>query len=398
MVFGHGPQHAGTSHLKNGNPMKTVCHICHNDTLEMVSLFHELKQVTSDCRPHPRNGHLGICTHCGSVQKRVDAAYRAECDEIYRSYALYRQSGGVEQKVFSQACGTGDSRSMVMFKALEKEGVIPQNGHLLDVGCGNGSLLRSFHSIRPDWTMWGCELHDANKSEVEAIPGVEGFHVGDVAKLDRQFEMVSMQHSLEHFFEPVTFLSSLRNKLTPGGLLLIEVPNYAANPFDLVVADHVTHFDKTSLERVIEAAGYDIVFSSDEAIPKELTLLARRADREMAPMVKAGAPEAMVREYLSWLLDIRDQAHGLASKGSLGLFGTAIAAVWLLSELGDEVSFFVDEDATRVGKNMFGIPVHAPNATPTGTILLPFPMAIAEGIARRLEHLDIRLALPRPVR
>ena len=374
--------------------MTQRCHVCQSRELIPFEDFSRFLQVTSDCRPHPHTGCLAGCARCGTVQKVADEAYLRECAGIYEAYELYKLSGGLEQQIFSQNSGAAESRSMRLLKALDRLGRLPEQGRLLDVGCGNGGLLRSFNAVRPGWAMWGCELHDRNRAVVEAIPGVEGFHVGDVAGLDRTFDMISLLHSLEHIVAPLEFLAGLKAKLRPGGLLLIDVPDFLAGPFDLLVADHVTHFTLDGLERLVRAAGFDVLFSSDTAVNKELTLLARSAECPATSLESAPCPVDRVEHALAWLGAVLGAAMDGAARGEFGLFGTAIAAVWLRTELNEAVAFFVDEDRSKTGKSLFGVPVITPDQVERGEVLLPFPPAMARQIAERLAGLGIRFILP----
>ena len=370
------------------------CHICRTGQLSLFPAFSQLLQVASDCTPYPKSGRLAVCERCGTVQKVADEEFQHGCDEIYGKYSVYQQAGGVEQQVFSSQSGMPASRSSVLLDALFDAGFIPGQGELLDVGCGNGNLLKSFHARRPEWQLWGCELHDTHKAEVEALPGVAGFHAGDVAEMDRTFDMISMLHCLEHIVDPQSFLRTLRGKLKPDGLLLVEVPNFRQNPFDLIVADHAAHFTRGSLEKLLEAAGMDILCSSEEIIPKELTLLVRNSARSSRDLPASPVESDAVQASIDWLLQMRDQARGAAAQAPLGVFGTSIAGMWLLSELGDDIAFFVDEDRNRVGRETFGVQVVSPDQVERGAVLLPFPPAIAQRIAERLSGAGIKFIQP----
>ena len=71
--------------------------------------------------------------------------------------------------------------------------------------------------------------------------------------------MVVLIHCIEHIPEPVTYLAEARRYIEPGGRLLIQVPDAELNPFDLVVADHASHFVKATIAAVVEAAGYELI-------------------------------------------------------------------------------------------------------------------------------------------
>ena len=356
----------------------TPCHVCGGE-LSLFAGFSDLIQVASDCRPWRANGKMAVCRDCGTVQKPVDRDWRESCDAIYSSYAIYHQGAGSEQLVFNRG-GAAMPRSARIVQTLRQKRQLPEQGRLLDVGCGNGAFLAAFGAAMPGWRMIGVELTDTNRATVEKLPGVERLHVGDVDGVTGAFDMVVMIHSLEHIPDPRAMLRRLGKKLAPGGHLLIEVPNCPDNPFDLLVADHCTHFSDRSLRAVVQNSGFAVELLSADWVPKELSLLARIGEGGGAEL--AGGEFA--ERQIDWLHRLRDAA--MDQPGSVGIFGTSIAGSWMAAQLGGKAGFFLDEDPSRIGKDYLGLPVISPLATlpADAAVMLPFPPAIAEAIARRL--------------
>ena len=127
---------------------------------------------------------------------------------------------------------------------------------MLDVGCGNGAMLRAFSQAAPGWSLAGTELSDKYRRLVEGIPGVESLYTCPPAEVPGQFDLVSMIHVLEHIPRPAAFLARLLPKLVPGGLLVVELPHHVANPFELLIADHCTHFAAATAAAVLERPGW----------------------------------------------------------------------------------------------------------------------------------------------
>ena len=370
------------------------CHVCGCGELRPIAGFERLRRVTSDCRPWPTGGQLATCRRCDTVQKVIDRAWEAEVGEIYDTYAIYHQAAGAEQVVAAGGALASRSARLAEFLASRE---IESAGQLLDVGCGNGAFLRAFARTRPSWDLVGTELSDKYKHEVEQIAGVQRLHVGDAAGLDETFDLVSMIHVLEHLVRPGSYLAALRDRLTAGGLLLIEVPDCSKNPFDLLIADHATHFTPGRLRAVVEAAGYEVVDLSDAWVPKEITLLARPQPGATATVpAEAGTSEHAGTAGVEWLGTVREAARAAASRQPFGIFGTSIAATWLAEELSNSVAFFVDEDANRVGVPFRGRPVLAPEAVPAHASVFvglanPLAQLVAERVRSRRTDVDWHL-------
>lgn len=364
--------------------------------------------VTSDIKPWPRMGAILCCHACGHVQKRLDGQWRADASAIYDGYVMYHLSDGAEQVVFDtgQAC----PRTARLMAGMARAWDLPESGRLLDVGCGGGAFLAAFRQAMPGWKLYGHDHCAQRRAEVEAVPGVCGFHCGaleETAAQNGPFDAVSLIYVLEHMPEPVAELSRLRGLLRPGGTLMVMVPDLAQNPFDLAVVDHCGHFFADTLAHAAELAGFEVLALGRDWMAKEVGLLARpRAGASATPPAPEGQTArqglALAQGSLDWLRrtveEARNAAETLHAKGRpFALFGTAIAGSWLAQELSGQVDRFVDEDALRWGKTHLGLPILGPAQAAPGTgLFLGFPPELARNIAERLAgaYPTLELLLP----
>jgi 2-polyprenyl-3-methyl-5-hydroxy-6-metoxy-1,4-benzoquinol methylase len=126
----------------------------------------------------------------------------------------------------------------------------------LDVGTGPGLLP------------WGLkrEWKDCVVDCVEPFPEYLVFYghkvfgeIGVFRTLDEvteTYDTITCIHTLEHIIDPVKFLRKIGEHLEPGGMLLVETPNFSPkdhnNPFQRA---HVFAYTVEGLARTIEAAG-----------------------------------------------------------------------------------------------------------------------------------------------
>lgn len=374
------------------------CQICHAPGIELFPEYSNFYRVTSDCKPWYKGGKLGVCGSCGCVQKIDDINFYNECRLIYSEYTIYHQSEGQEQKIFEQSKGMAIPRSELILNKIFKQFALPSKGHLLDIGCGNGNLLRSFSKLYPHWVLAGSELNGKYKKIVEQIDNVEAFYTCSVEEISSQFDIITLIHCMEHIIDPKTFLKKLRDKINDEGLMLIEVPDYRQNPFDLIIADHCTHFGMEELKKLLNISGFEIIIAESGYISKELTCLARKKKNFIN--FKQYKKEDIfdkdtIVSALTWLQQTVQQAYKITEKGKLGLFGTSIAGTWLCKELGDAVSFFVDEDPSRREKKFMERKVFHPKDIPDNwNVLIAFPYQIAKQIWKRMQSYDAEFYMP----
>ncbi|MFH1148462.1 MAG: class I SAM-dependent methyltransferase [Pseudomonadota bacterium] len=322
------------------------------------------------------------------MQKIIDDTWRTEMSRIYQKYSIYHQSEGTEQTVFDGRSGRCSPRSLRLIEYLQVHAMPPRTGRLLDVGSGNGAFLREFSRSFPLWSLAGTELTDRYRSVIEGIKGVKRLYTCPPEEVPGVFDLVTLVHVLEHIPDPCGLISQLQDKLSPGGWLLLEVPEFLQNPFDLVVADHCTHFTFDTLRSHVQNAGYEINCATADWIPKELTILAQKTDRICNTALDAPLEDTFkpVLKSLRWLDSLREAARNMASTG-FGLFGTSIAATWLFTELGGAVEFFVDEDINRAGKRLMGRPIYRPSQVPKGShVLIVLPPKPGRQILARIAH------------
>lgn len=387
-----------------------ACHACGSMAMMRMEGFEALPRVSSDCRPQHAGGRLAVCEACGLVQAVIDEAWQCEAAAIYERYAVYHQGGGAEQAVFAATDGVAEPRSQRLVGKLLEAVRLPAAGRVLDVGCGNGALLRALASHRPDWRLVGTELDDRDRAAVQAIPQVEAFYpTDDPTSVPGRFDLVSMIHVLEHIVDPAAFLRRVRPRLTDGGRLFIQVPYFPHNPFELLIADHSSHFTPATLAHVLRQAGLEPVVVSVDWVAKELSVVARIAPSKGRGVAEESgcevAPHAAAADKaVQWLSQVFGQARTLAARRTFGLFGTSIAASAVAGALGDAVAFFVDEDPARIGGEHLGRPIFAPAQVPADAdILIALPTPIARDVAGRLPagprvHLPPDLPPHRPTR
>jgi SAM-dependent methyltransferase len=355
--------------------------------------YRALKRVTSDCKPWKADGRLYTCTTCGTTQVACDSEWRKAIDSIYRDYTIYYQGGGEEQKVFDSNTGRSLPRSEWLLECIDQNVRMPAAGMALDVGCGNGRFLKAFGSRHSAWKLSGTEFDDKYRDIVEQLPGVDKLHTAPLRTIPERFNFISLIHVLEHIENPVPFLTELKTKLLPDGLLFVELPSYDSNPFELLIVDHASHYTLQSIGSVLNRSGYACVVSSDAWVAKEISVLARTdaQDYTVPP-----SPIEKVERTIAWLGSVASQARQAVSAAtSFGIFGTSIAATWLVEEIGVKPVFFVDEDENRAGHSHLGAPIYLPKDVPAGsTVFVAQETSVAQRIAKRLSSINAQYLCP----
>ncbi len=343
------------------------CLVCRNSSLIPIPGYSELPRVTSDAKPFGKGGALHLCKKCATLQKAVDEKFLEESASIYHSYDLYASSSISSQVVF-QETGEADRAALIAKKLspyMKKD--------LLDIGAGNGAFLRAVSKENETINLNAYDINERKLNVFSSLENFSHFYSGQLEDVTEKFDVVSVQHVLEHIPDPLSFLSEIKKLIKPGGVLFIQVPDNDKNPFDILVADHVTHFYPETLSYLLELAGYEIVEFTREWVFKEISLIARPLDK---PIVKSREHniDAIYHKLLSnvdYLTNMISDANNYSLDQSFGIFGSSISSTWLYGSLKNKgsVCFFVDEDSTKKGSQHLGVPIYHPFQVPKDSVV-----------------------------
>lgn len=138
------------------------------------------------------------------------------------------------------------------------------NATALDIGCSTGWLLDLF--AEAGYRTYGVER---SPSAIEAQAAGHRVHAVDIetgVDLPERFDVVTMTHLLEHLRDPCAALGWARRQLRPGGLAIVEVPNWddVARPLwgsayrPLELGDHLSFFSRDTLADVARRSGFSV--------------------------------------------------------------------------------------------------------------------------------------------
>ena len=361
-----------------------TCLICEG-FVEEKSIFKTLPRVTSDCKPFPDGGTLSICKTCSLIQKYDDSKWYDEIKSIYENYTIYSLANGSEQLIFTDDGAFPRSQKLIDYFLNTVK--VPSEGELIDLGCGNGAALNNFSKRLEKWKFDGFELDDRNLLSYKKIVNFRDLICTNTDLFPSKYDIITAIHSLEHVPNPIQFLETIHKIAKPDCKILIQVPNIMTSPFDVLVADHLTHFTPETLKFLIEKTGFEVISLSDKILPKEITMIIKKAKKTRVPDIETKINlDDFITDQLDWLRDLTIKAEKYSSKiEKFGVFGTSISAMWIYGKIGKNINFFVDEDPTKVGKNIDDIIILHPNDVPNNSqILVPLSHVIRSKIINRL--------------
>lgn len=139
-------------------------------------------------------------------------------------------------------------------------------GKILDIGAATGILLSVFKD--KGWEVWGVEPSGSAK-----VARKKGFKVMqsefEKARLPKNyFDVVILNHTLEHLKNPIEVLKKVRTVLKKGGIVYVDVPNFDSLSSRirgkgwayLLEDEHLYHFTPETLKKIFGKAGFKTVW------------------------------------------------------------------------------------------------------------------------------------------
>ena len=100
-------------------------------------------------------------------------------------------------------------------------------GRLLDLGCGSGSFL--VEAERQGWSVAGVDISKPALDRArQRVSGSAMLHLGKIEDLPveaHSFDVITLWDVFDHLENPTQTLKSLRNLLSPGGLIVFRLRN-----------------------------------------------------------------------------------------------------------------------------------------------------------------------------
>src|SRR5262245_32096652 len=147
---------------------------------------------------------------------------------------------------------------------------------VMDAGCGSGAFSKALHQ-NLGCAIYGCDLSEsgialARENAPECRFELLSLYDDFVECFGTQFDMVVSIEVVEHLYDPMSFVTRVREALTPGGVFVLTTP-YHGYMKNLMIATldrcdahynplnkggHIKFWSKRTITKLLESAGFDV--------------------------------------------------------------------------------------------------------------------------------------------
>lgn len=144
-------------------------------------------------------------------------------------------------------------------------------GKVLDVGCGEGTMLCEVARKANGASLFGFDISElaARKAAEKGLPAMVADAEAGLPFKDNSFDLVICSEVLEHLFDPERALEEIRRVLKPTGRLIVSVPNmgYIRKRFMLLVGRspvekeypaHIRFWTLQSFKALLRRKGFEV--------------------------------------------------------------------------------------------------------------------------------------------
>lgn len=361
--------------------------------------------MTSDSRTIPAGLRKYECRQCHLIRNGYPFSYERLLTHYGEDYVLGEHAAIAEPLMFTPSEPL--PRSYLTFQwlaqALDSIG-FAHSGSLLEVGCGEGSLLKQFSTQWPECQVRGLDM-SARSVDAARANGLD-VAVGSYRDVTGSYDLIYSFTVLEHVPSPSDFLARLRAHLKEGGILLTAQPCQDRGSYDIFFSDHLHHFFSQHVAMIGAKTGLkEVVRSTSNPYFQDLSLhlfTTNDADSVPSPKPEIDPVRAIDDSLHRWQRIFRDIDRWLEthSNRDLAVWGVGQTFVFLSTYTNlrtSKIQVGFDDNPDRYAESNLPFPVIK---LETGTIKDPSRLAVlltfipGAAVLDRLSELGIEYYIP----
>lgn len=375
--------------------IKRCCPVCVGE--EMKKIFHRdfggMESIV------PFSGYDVVqCMRCG-------AFYADNIEETMPLMHYYEMMSKYETEAFSVS---QEALAEYAFAIGFLRGHIAPEQSIIDIGCGNGAML---HMLQEQGFrhLTGLEPSEKNcrgiteRWGIRALAGALGEDIPPL--VGETFDVVLMEGVLEHLIDVQGNVRDALAYLKKDGALYLNVPDLAEFPdchdlYQQFSVEHVNFFSLPSMQNLMGT--FDMTCVAYDRNGYGVFTLWRHASEGVTARTFDQAGTADMRTYLAGAEQLAAQMKDRLTpyRGRevyVWAAGTHTAMLYQLGLLdGIHVRAIIDSNANYQGKEIYGVPVIAPQELAARE---PLPIIISSQLAQDAIHTQIKekMGLPNEV-
>jgi SAM-dependent methyltransferase len=347
-----------------------TCNICTNALDKPV--YESETSLTSVFDFFPQPTRVRICRNCSHVQTDEIEDVASFYDTEYTFLTESEEEDHIYEERDRKKIYRTDHQIDVLRSKLE----LDADSKILDYGCAKSSMMRTLQKDQPALSPFLYDVSDRYVPFWEKFAEPSNWAVYAIpSSWDGYFDIVTSFFSLEHITRPAEIVDQITRLLTPGGIFYGIVPNVLTNTADLIVIDHVNHFTRSSLDRLLTSAGLEVQEIDAAAHRGAFIFVAKRpveptgatwAANDNEVVETSRALRQLAEFWNNAAARLRNAEQDTADDGELAVYGAGFYGAFIRSCLlrPERIRCFIDQSPFLQSRGVGGVPVLPPDDLP----------------------------------
>lgn len=354
--------------------MVKACNVCDNPKLNLVYESADNLSVTTMNKLVPGRTSVYFCECCAHLQTN-------ELENLHQYYLEEYEvnlTSENDDQLYTIINGQPVYRAVHQANTLMTKVKFKHGWRVLDYGCAKSQTLKIVLEHGTDINPFMFDVTDKYIQYWQTFPKAAEWstHIPKPA-WDGTMDVVLSFYALEHVADLYKAVANVKKLLKPGGIFYFLVPNVYENAADFIVADHVNHFSRSSLNVLLLRNGFtniDIDTTSHEAAFVVCATLA--LENECDGVCSAPVDATEIREskdaivsmagYWSKVVGRIQAFESSIDEGAIAIYGAGFYGSFIATAMKhpERITCFVDQNRHLQSTNIRNRPVLSPENIP----------------------------------
>jgi SAM-dependent methyltransferase len=344
--------------------MEISCNVCGSKLKDPVYQSSDNRSITSLAQIV--SGHTSVyfcdsCTHLTTTEL-------PDINEYYANQYQLNTNSDDEDQLYEVINNIPVYRTDKQAELFLQKVRIPKKANILDYGCGKAATMKKIsqrvEGIIPHLFDVTDNHRDFWLKFIES-DNMSFFNLPD--EWNAKFNVITSFYAIEHIPDLEQCMKSIYNMLGDKGTLYFMVPNTYDNIADLIVADHVNHFSRESLECLLTRHRFTNIEIDNSSFTAAFIVKATKTDIEQTnwlPGVTAikNCKEKAISCAIFWndiISKINTFEQEADSGGKVAIYGAGFYGRFIVSCLNRPTTIccFIDQNKHLQGTTVLDIPV-----------------------------------------
>ncbi len=258
----------------------------------------------------------------------IDKPSIKELEEYYNKKYYQNARGSYELSYSNEEISYFLNKINEKVHVISKFKEIKKEISVIDIGCGEGWVLRYFNQLGIkatglDYSSFGVEKFNSDYLDLVLVGDVYK-NIENLLIENKRFDIVWLDNVLEHVLDPLDLLWKCKRIMKNGGILMVEVPNdfsvlqnyllengHIDNEYWVAYPDHLSYFNKEGLLALANEAKLKPVFVMGD-FPIDINLLNQNTNYNRDKTKGKSCYQSRLR--------FENLAHSISVEGAVNLY------------------------------------------------------------------------------